>query len=46
MNFTDKEQNYIETDAEKEEGHADTIKGYFNECEGHLGRDPGIDGPS
>ena len=30
---------------EREEGHVDTIKGYFNEClsESNLGCDPGID---
>jgi hypothetical protein len=47
MNFTDKEHNYIETDAEREEGHVDTINRYFDECLGEtrLGCDPGIDIP-
>jgi ribosome-associated translation inhibitor RaiA len=47
MNFTEKEHNYIETDAEREEGHVDTIKRYFDEClsESRLGCDPGIDIP-
>lgn len=45
MNFTDKEHDYIETDAEREEGHVDTIKDYWNECldESNLGCDPGVD---
>jgi len=45
--FTDKEHNYIETDAEREEGHVDTIKRYFDEClsVSRLGCDPGIDIP-
>lgn len=40
-----KEQDYIETDNEREEGHADTRSKNF-ECEGpdeHLGCDLGID---
>jgi len=47
MNFTEKEHNYIETDAEREEGHVDTIKRYFDEClsVSRLGCDPGIDIP-
>ena len=47
MNFTEKEHNYIESDAEKEVGHVDTINGCFNEClsESRLGCDPGIDIP-
>ena len=45
MNFTEKEHNYIESDTEREEGHVDTIKRYFDECltETKLGCDPGID---
>lgn len=45
MNFTEKEHNYIETDAEREEGHVDTIKRYFDEClsDSRLGCDPGVD---
>ena len=47
MNFTDKEHNYIETDSEREEGHVDTIKRYFDEClsVSRLGCDPGVDIP-
>ena len=47
MNFTEKEHNYIETDAEREEGHVDTIKRYFDEClsVSRLGCDPGVDIP-
>ena len=45
MNFTEKEHNYIETDAEREEGHVDTIKRYFDEflSVSRLGCDPGVD---
>ena len=45
MKFTEKEHNYIETDEQREKGHVDTIKGYFDECldETPLGCDPGID---
>ena len=47
MNFTEKEHNYIETDAEREEGHVDTINRYFDEYLGEtrLGCDPGVDIP-
>jgi len=47
MNFTEKEHNYIESDAEREEGHVDTIKRYFDEClsDSRLGCDPGVDIP-
>jgi hypothetical protein len=40
-----KEQNYIETEKEREEGHEDT-RAKNQECENkdpHLGCDPGID---
>ena len=45
MNFTEKEHNYIETDEERERGHVDTIKRYFDAClnQTRLGCDPGID---
>ena len=45
MNFTEKEHNYIETDEQRESGHVDTIKRYFDEClnETPLGCDPGVD---
>ena len=45
MDANNNEQDYTRTDAEREEGHVDTIKGYFNECEGPLGCDPGVDIP-
>lgn len=41
----DKVQNYVETDAEREQGHKDTRKA-IQECETpdpKLGCDPGID---
>jgi hypothetical protein len=43
----EKVQNYIESDDERERGHADTRKA-TQECEKpdpHLGCDPGIDVP-
>ena len=45
MNFTEKEHNYIETDEQRERGHVDTIKRYFDACDNALGCDPGIDIP-
>ena len=43
MNFTENEHNYIETDEQRESGHVDTIKRYFDAClnETPLGCDPG-----
>ena len=41
----EKTDNYVETEAEKEEGHVDTREKNFD-CENkdpHLGCDPGID---
>ena len=43
--MANKEQSYIESDREREEGHVDTRSGNF-ECENpdkHLGCDMGID---
>ena len=45
MNNTDKIQDYVETEKEREEGHVDTRERNF-ECENkdkNLGCDPGID---
>ena len=42
MENTDREQNYIESEKEREEGHEDTR--YKNlGCDGPLGCNPGID---
>ncbi|UCD32683.1 MAG: hypothetical protein JSV38_01965 [Desulfobacterales bacterium] len=47
MKFTEKEHNYIETDEERERGHVDTIKRYFDAClnQTRLGCDPGVEIP-
>jgi len=44
MTFSDKEHSYIESDEEREEGHADTRHHNF-ECESKssLGCDPKVD---